>query len=332
MEKYIKYLLIALIGAVLLSLPAGVPTIKSYSEYSSFNTDWNGCSKFTKQIYDSKIDITPIYSPYDDYNFDKNGVLFIIGPEIGFSDIEIEKIENFLENGNTLVIADDFGTSNQILEKLNISNKFTKNKINDIFYISNENLIEYQIPESHGGGVLVTNIPTYTSKTGFITTSNFSKSSSKTGSLTLISEMNYGNGKIILIADPDVFTNGLYEYNQNFLENFLERLNSDHIYIDEIHHKDFGYEISVFYVQKSVPKEFTLLLMLLVISLFQINNKKLFNNATKKLISKFARKRSKNEEEILKNISENHGIDLNDLKRVLKNIKDGNNGRKRIIK
>jgi len=332
MEKYIKYLLIALMGAVLLSLPAGVPTIKSYSEYSSFNTDWNGCSKFTKQIYDSKIDITPIYSPYDDYNFDKNGVLFIIGPEIGFSDIEIEKIENFLENGNTLVIADDFGTSNQILEKLNISNKFTKNKINDIFYISNENLIEYQIPESHGGGVLVTNIPTYTSKTGFITTSNFSKSSSKTGYLTLISEMNYGNGKIILIADPDVFTNGLYEYNQNFLENFLERLNSDHIYLDEIHHKDFGYEISVFYVQKSVPKEFTLLLMLLVISLFQINNKKLFNNATKKLISKFARKRSKNEEEILKNISENHGIDLNDLKRVLKNIKDGNNGRKRIIK
>uniref|UniRef100_A9A6Y8 DUF4350 domain-containing protein n=1 Tax=Methanococcus maripaludis (strain C6 / ATCC BAA-1332) TaxID=444158 RepID=A9A6Y8_METM6 len=332
MEKYFKYLLIALMGAIFLSLPAGVPMIKSYSEYSSFNTDWNGCSKFTKQLYDSDIIITPIYSPYEDYNFNKNGVLFIIGPETDFLDLEIEKLENFVKDGNTLVIADDFGTSNQILEKLNLKNKFTKNKLNDIFYISNENLVEYKVPENYGGGIIVTNIPTSTSKSGLVTTSNFSKSGSKITSLSLMSEINYGNGKIILIADPDVFTNGLYEYNQDFLENFIVKLNSNHIYIDEIHHKDFEYEISVFYIQKSVPKEFTLFLMLILISLFQISNKKLFNNATKKLISKFAKKGKKDEEEMLKNISENNSIDLNDLKRVIKNIKDGNNGRTRITK
>ncbi|MBA2862310.1 DUF4350 domain-containing protein [Methanococcus maripaludis] len=332
MEKYIKYLLLAVIGTVFLSLPAGIPMIKSYSEYSSFNTDWDGCSKFTKHIYDSEIRITPIYSPYEDYKFDKNGILFIIGPEIGFSDFEIEKIGNFVKDGNTIIIADDFGTSNLILEKLDLPNKFTKNKLNDIFYISNENLIEYNVSEYYGGGVVVTNIPTYTAKEGVVTTSNFSKSGSKIGSLSLISEINYGNGKIILIADPDIFTNGLYEYNQNFLENFIAKLNSNHIYIDEIHHKDFGYEINVLYIQKSVPKEFTLVLMLILISLFHISNKKLFNGKTKKLISKFAKKRKENEEGILEDISENHGIDLNDLKRVIKNIKDGNNGRKRITK
>jgi CBS-domain-containing membrane protein len=63
-----------------------------------------------------------------------------------------------------------------------------------------------------------------------------------------------------------------------------------------------------------------------------VQNKKVFNNATKKLISKFSKKRSENDEKVLKNISEKHDIDFDDLKRVINNIKDDNNGRKRISK
>ncbi|WP_459201898.1 DUF4350 domain-containing protein [Methanococcus sp. CF] len=330
MEKYFKYLIIALFGAVLISLPAGTPVIKSFSEYSSFNTDWNGCSNFTKQLYDSKITITPIYSPYDNYNFDKNGVLFIIGPRLDFTDYEVKKIHDFVKSGNTLVVADDFGTANQILEKLNISDKFTKNRLNDIFYISNENLIEYSVSENYGGGYLVTDIPTYTSKEGVITASNFS-TKSNLATLPLISEINYENGKIILIADPDIFINGLYEYNQNFLKNFIEKLNPNQVYIDEIHHKDFEYSISIFYIGKTVSKELVLGILLIVICLSQLN-KKLYITAIKKLILKFTKQKPKNENELLENISKNQGIDLNDLKRVIKNIKDGNNGRKRLTK
>jgi hypothetical protein len=116
------------------------------------------------------------------------------------------------------------------------------------------------------------------------------------------------------------------------LKDFTQKLNSNHIYIDEIHHKDFGYEISVFYVHKSVPKELILIVLLLVVCSFHVQNKKVFNNATKKLISKFSKKGTENEEEILKNISKKHNLDLDDLKRVINNIKDGNNGRKRISK
>ncbi|MBA2853124.1 hypothetical protein HNP89_001081 [Methanococcus maripaludis] len=332
MEKYFKYILIALLGVIFISLPAGVPMIKSFSEYSSFNTDWNGCSKFTKMLYDSEIIVTPIYSPYEDYNFDKNGVLFIIGPEIGFSNSEIQKIGNFVKCGNTLIIADDFGTSNQILEQLNLTDKFTKKRLKDIFYTSNENLIEYKVSEEYGGGYIVTNIPTYTLKTGFVAASNFSDVKLKTQNPALISKVPYENGNIILIGDPDIFTNGLYNYNKNFLKEFIQKLNSNHIYIDEIHHKDFGYEISVFYVHKSVPKELILIVLLLIVCSFHVQNKKVFNNATKKLISKFSKKRSENDEKVLKNISEKHDIDFDDLKRVINNIKDGNNGRKRISK
>ena len=47
-------------------------------------------------------------------------MLVIIGPDVDFSSLEAKEVKEFLENGGTLFIADDFGTANSLLEKLGV--------------------------------------------------------------------------------------------------------------------------------------------------------------------------------------------------------------------
>ncbi|ABR54102.1 conserved hypothetical protein [Methanococcus vannielii SB] len=369
MEKYFKYLLILVLGITLLSLPAGIPVLKSYNEYSSFNSNLEGCSKFTKLIYNSNFEVTPILSPYDDYNFDKNGVIFIIKPELDFSLDETLKIKQFIESGNILVISDDFGSGNNLLEKLNVSERFTKGHINDIFYIKNENIIEIKLDSTlkndklndfnnlNQSNSILTYYPTSIRPSKYsnviLTTSNVSSLNKRSGVYPVMLERKYGNGKIIMISDPDIFTNRLYNHNEEFLKEFLNKvtLNGVYktIYLDEIHRKDFNFEISVYYIQKSVPKKLVLALIIITIFLFQINGNNLVVKSFNKLFSRLFNKFSKfgflnyifskvfennklNEDEILEKVSKEHEIDVDELKRVINNIKDGKNGRKRVFK
>lgn len=168
MEKYFKYLLLGLIGVLLLSLPAGTPSLKAYSKYSIFNTGEHGCSNIAIEFNNAGFDIVPIYSSYDEYDFSENGVIFIIGPQRDFSKEEINNLKKFLESGNTIIVADDFGTSNRILNELQIPDRFSGERINDIFYRTDQNVIEVKNPEIYGGGSVVTYVPSYIRGSGTI--------------------------------------------------------------------------------------------------------------------------------------------------------------------
>ncbi|EHP88355.1 DUF4350 domain-containing protein [Methanotorris formicicus] len=306
MAKYLKYVTFGILGILLLSLPSTLPVIKSFCPYSIFNTDWNGCSKFAKMIHD-RGEVVPLISPYDSYNI-KNGVLFIISPDIHYSSKDVEKIKTFLENGGTVIIADDFGYGNDILEGLNISPKISKRRAEDLFYYKNYSLIEtYRIEDFDGK--ITFNIPSYiSSNNGEIRTSSISKK-------ILMKKVKYANGKVVIISDPDVFINAMETYNKNFWDVFLNNLDGYVYYIDEVHHSKFSpYDIGVVYVQSNLSNNTKFIIFsLIVIGIFIINNIDFSR------IIKFKRKTS------LEKIAEENNIDINELNRVISKIKEGKN-------
>lgn len=81
-----------------------------YSEYSRYNPGWNGTSRFfTENLPATAISIS---NPADLSRY-QDTLLLVIAPN---TTIQGKPYRDFLERGNTIVLFDDFGTGNQLLE------------------------------------------------------------------------------------------------------------------------------------------------------------------------------------------------------------------------
>jgi len=308
MRKYIKYMVYGIIGVIFISFPMSVPTIKSSVEYSIFNGNWNGCSELGKLIHQKKK-IYPIITPDQKYN--KNGVLFIISPNIHYSESDIEKIREFLDRGNTVVIADDFGTANDVLKGLNISERISNKRAHDLFYLKNSQLIIVPFNMQGFDNSITMNIPSYiTSDTGQIKTSSISNK-------IIMDEINYSKGKIIIVSEPDIFINGMKEYNKDFWEYFLDNLNGEVVYIDEVHHSGFDpYNIGVVYIHNEVPNSIKYLVFaIIVLGVY------LANNINFEFIHRKFRKNGLD----LEKIAKENNLNKEKLEQILSKIREGRN-------
>jgi len=142
MNKTIKYLAIILLLSAFVTAPVTVPLFKSSSPYSVFNTGWEGTSKFAKLAYEEGKTVMPVFEPFDMAKIgEMNGVLLIIGPNVSFTGEEVEELKEFLRRGNTLFIADDFGTGDELLRALNVPVRISRHPLRDFFYLRDDRLI-----------------------------------------------------------------------------------------------------------------------------------------------------------------------------------------------
>jgi hypothetical protein len=178
--------------------------------------------------------VKPLIYAYSDSDLKENSVLFIIAPDIKFSRDDINVIKNYVSSGNILIIADNFNEGNDLLNGMNVSNRFSKKPLYDI---------TSPVVLWDEGYVLLKN-PTTIEGNG--TTVLMSSASSSIGeypepghetSYPLMMELEYNNGKIILISDPTLFSNELFDTNEKFLKTYFNYSNKN-IYFDEFHHSD----------------------------------------------------------------------------------------------
>ena len=307
MRKYIKYMVYGIMGIIFISFPMSVPTIKSSTEYSIFNSNWDGCSELGKLMHQKK-EVRYIITP--EQRYDKNGVLFIISPNMHYSEWDVEKIRNFLDRGNIVVIVDDFGTANDVLNGLNIPKRISNKRAHDLFYLKNSSLIV--TPNIQGFDNKITmNIPSYiTSDVGQIKTSSVSNK-------IIMDEINYSNGKIIIISEPDIFINGMKKYNNEFWEYFLDNLNGEVVYIDELHHSGFDtYDIGVVYVHNNIPDNFKyIVFVMIVLGVY------LLNNINIEFIYRKFRKNGLD----LEKIAKENNLNKEKLEQILSKIREGRN-------
>jgi len=99
---------------------------RSSTDFSIYNTGWNGVSEFKQKFIDhpNQGKISTIVGSSNILNrlnaTEKNNSLIILGPAIHYDFSEALAILMFAINGGRVLIADDFGTSNDILSVLNI--------------------------------------------------------------------------------------------------------------------------------------------------------------------------------------------------------------------
>ena len=316
MRSYLKYGAYGIIGIMLLSLPISTPFIKTNQEHSVFNSRWNGCSEFGKLMHHTG-NLIPLIPPYTEYNFE-DGMLVVIAPDNKYSDSEIEQIKEFLERGNTLLIADDSGITNNIFKKLNLSISISNKPCKDLFYLNNSAFIITPNIDGFDGNILTDMPSSINSKNkGEITTSSISN-------YIIMDEINYSNGKIIVISDPDIFINGMKEHNNEFWRYLLNNYKGKKIYVDESHYSNYApYDIGVNYVHRGLSSSSKFIVFLIIVIVLFItrnfNFEYLINIINRKNID-------------LEKISKEHNIDLDKLNDMINKInQSGTYGRKRIV-
>jgi len=308
-HSYTKYVLLGVIGVFLILFVLFPTFTYKFIPYSIYNSDWNGCSEFYN-FAGAHSKAYPIMSSYNTNRL-KNGTVIIIAPQMPFTKYEIENIKKHLNNGNTLVIVDDEGTeSNDLLGELNLSKRISKGRAYDLFYLKNYSfpIVRYNI-EGHEGTV-ITSIPAYVVNPSneIVMTSDITKK--------VIMEVVYfnNNTKVIIISDPDIFTNQFESHNMLFWKNLMLILDDNIYYFDETHHSKNGLYDLMFYILPANTSLVERTIIFMVISLIGLVFT-LYNNAeVRKYIAKL--KKEDDDDDII--------ID-DEIRFIIEKIKSGRN-------
>ena len=314
------YAFLIFLGIILLVLPISIPVIKTSAEFSMFNTNWNGCSEFAKLLAE-KGKVIPLIYPYDSVKLSSlSGALIIIGPDLDFSQIEAEEVKKFLENGGILFIADDFGTANSLLEKLGVKARFSSQPLKDIFYSKRAEFpVVVRIDPSLNVEKITLNIPAVIMGDGGLA---FSSKVSVIGkdmkSYPIMAEIKYGKGRIILLSDPSVLINDMFQVNKQFIENLIDYLGTDKFYFDEAHHSDFNpYSVTTVYIHKELDKSKAFQVFLAVAALAIFIESGIAGRIVRKLAQLIPRER----EDLLKDLPE--WVDVRIAERIVNEIRTG---------
>lgn len=330
MNKTIRYLILILLILTFLTMPLTVPMFKSSTAYSMFNTGWDGVSGFARLAYHRGKTITPIFQSFDIAGVgDLDGVLLIIGPNVTFTAAEMEGIKLFLERGNTLFIADDFGTGNEILRALNVPAGISKDPLRDFFYDKDDRfVVSVRIEDpilARNVTEIITNEPS-----AIIVTGNGEAYASKVSMVNfhrrmfpLLTEVRYGKGRIVVLSDPDVLTNQLYGENEPFLRNLIDYLGGDRFYIDEAHHPDFNlYTAGTVTITRVLSRRTAIGLMLLIatmILLWEIGAFGITARLTSRLLARLFNE-NENVEEVALLLAEERGWDEKEIIEMLERM------------
>lgn len=205
---------------------AGTTTMASrvHAAEADFRLDneaWNGLSQFSQL---AKRIGTPIEEEgkLDWSVIGLDQALFILYPT---SNLDQNELLKFLAAGGTVVIADDHGTSQELLDALGISRRPGSDILPTYRLNKNPNL-PLAVPDAQqselGVGVtyLVTNHPSYF-RSRLPASFHFGRKDQQ-----LVVEGTYRTGRFIAIADPSIFLNNMMQYpgNHRFARNLLTDL------------------------------------------------------------------------------------------------------------
>ncbi len=268
-NKFLIYIIVIAVFFLILFLSIFAPIVVSESNFSIYNTGWNGCSnlavktremgRFTPNIElaeDTQTEITQ--RELSEYEIEPDDAgLMIIGPKEEFSEQSIEFVDDFLRNGGKLVLADDFGSGNTLLEGLDTDSSFHSSPLLDLAF---EKKLEFGVAydfEEHtltrDVSQVMLNSPTAIDKDENASTVMRSSEASwldenENGlkdedepfeQYPLITTEDYGEGELVLVSDPSIFINSMQERKDNSIlsENTLVYLSQgrSEIIFDESH-------------------------------------------------------------------------------------------------
>jgi len=180
-----------------------------------------------------------------------NATVFILGPSQAFTIRDVGIIDAFLRSGGRVILADEFGTGNELLEGLGLDIRFSGLVLMDPLF-NDMNLRLPRVLNVTSSGVsddveeLTLNIPTVLNHTEDLNVLAWSTSFSfltsdpevlgavwVSGSFPIAVEVVVGEGSLFVISDSSLFINGMLDRGDN--RKFLLSLVGGKVLIDESH-------------------------------------------------------------------------------------------------
>ena len=267
-----RYLFVLGIGAVLLAISIMVPVISSSADFSIYNAGWNGCSDLGKETYETgsflpTIDLSATtkevvaHSSFASKDLDIDPAatsIIIIGPQVPFTREEGEFTHEFLTEGGLMLIADDFGTGNDLLSRLETSTRISGRKMVDLSFMKipelsvGTDMAQHRITRNIS--MLLFNYPsTIIPSEAAVPIVNSSRASwleneedtlqtfdEGSGPFPILTVESYGKGTLIVLSEPSLLINQMRKKMDNglFASNLIHFLaeGRNTILIDEAHH------------------------------------------------------------------------------------------------
>jgi hypothetical protein len=242
-----RFLLIVTIALVLVLIIA-VWFFPSNDDFRVENPFWNG----TRDMSLSYLAL-PLPS-LSDLPTSPQGATLILIPYLDCTIEELQQVNSFVTRGGRLVLADDYGHGNHILEYLGLRARFSGQVLLDpLVYYQNRQFpkiihLEPGPLTSHTESLILNHATCLVNVTAAETlalSSSFSfldldgnqiwEEGEPTGPLPVISQHNLGKGQVILAADPSLFINSMetIEGNDSLMRNIAAT--TTRLYLDQSH-------------------------------------------------------------------------------------------------
>lgn len=210
------------------------------AEFSRHNPYWNGTSAFFSRAEAAGgVELRDLSMLAD-----ADGTrLLIIAPAEDFTDADIGRYRSYIGRGNTIVLADDFGSGNQLLAGLGSSIRLIEGNLSsmDMEYSDPRTVIGYRAGNAsilYGVETVVLNGPAAltggeilveTSVLSWIDANGNQRvdAGETLGRYGVLSHERIGSGDLYVLSDPSIFTNGMMKPdrsrdNLRLIENLLQ--------------------------------------------------------------------------------------------------------------
>lgn len=201
----------------------------SMQDFMASNTMWNGLRQFSGEF--SAKNIRSLESLPDS----TEGTALVAIPYLQYNDAELSQIKRFVQGGGTLLLADDYGYGNSVLEYLGIAVRFgNKPLLDPLFCYKNQWLprITDFSPEIKEYGITVVTLNHATALTNVVKSQAIAWSSSSSfldtngneswnqgeprGPLPVAAESQLGKGRVEIVSDPSILINAMVGRDDNY--------------------------------------------------------------------------------------------------------------------
>lgn len=213
------------------------------------NPFWNGLSEMSVAVQPVRVgNLTQLGGVVKDAS---NSTVLFLGPSKPFRASEVKIVDSYLSKGGTVVLADDFGSGNELLEGLGLGARFSGLLLQDPLFkdrtsvmpiaynftsrvaAMNVTSVELNYPTVLTG-VSSANVLVWSTYFSYISANVTQPSDSSTyGPFPLIASLKVGEGTVVLISDSSMFINGMYGLGDNAA--LLRGLVRGTVVIDESH-------------------------------------------------------------------------------------------------
>ena len=230
-------LIIATVAVIILLVFIGRAYL-SVADFSIENPSWNGLSDL------SGVNLQPLYNTADLSGVSPTDTtLLIISPTRNYTPAESASVESFMASGGKVVVMDDFGKADSLLD--DISSPITIYPVPlcdyEDYYINHTFPVIQNFnpsPEMANVTDIILNYPASLNVSGsayvLAQTSSYGwldfnddgiyNGEEPMGTYAVVAKANYGDGQLLVISDPDILINSMLGLGSNnvFMNNILK--------------------------------------------------------------------------------------------------------------